>query len=62
MLKLEDYFINQKYRNQVTSGHKHVTSMEWGLPFCALGFDWTSNTTVVTASAYMSFKGLASHW
>jgi len=31
-------------------------------PFWALGFDCTSSTTVVTASAYMSFRGLANHW
>lgn len=30
--------------------------------FWALGLDWTSRTTVVTASAYMSFSGLAIHW
>ena len=28
----------------------------------ALGLDWTSRITVVTASAYMSLSGLASHW
>ncbi|TNN36455.1 hypothetical protein EYF80_053375 [Liparis tanakae] len=29
--------------------------------FWALGLDWTSSTTVVTASAYMSLSGLAIH-
>jgi len=28
----------------------------------ALGLDWTSRITVVTASAYMSLSGLATHW
>lgn len=36
--------------------HHHVSSHFW-----ALGLDWTSRTTVVTTSAYMSVRGLAIH-
>lgn len=30
--------------------------------FWAFGLDWTSKTTVVTTSAYISLRGLAIHW
>lgn len=39
--------------------NKHTLSL---LPFCILGFDWTSSITVVTVSAYISLAGFATHW
>lgn len=48
--------------DESTTGRQALcTSMFTDWPFWAFGFDWTSSTTVVTASAYMSFRGLAIH-
>lgn len=38
--------------------NKHTLNF---LPFCILGFDWTSSITVVTVSAYISLAGFATH-